>query len=264
MPQLRLSKKFKFLKYSKNLIVQSIVNNELHFGNFGKFFKSGIFGQFRWATFCQEDVTVMALDEGLRGETGTMRTHHISLLESPTGYQFSLAPKVDEMVELLKAHQVVSVLDVSCGIGQHSRYLIHHAFMVYALDIHYDILASLTPSVTPTHPGYLCLVTANFTRLPFQTACMDTIWCLSTIHHSRFPGIVMALQEFTRILCPGGFLCLDILSRNDPSYGQGTPLEPHMFIGSRIGEEDIPHHYTTQEEITQILSAFIMHSLEEV
>jgi len=206
----------------------------------------------------------MALDEGLRGETGTMRIHHISLLESSTGYQFSLAPKVNEMVELLKAHQVFSVLEVGCGMGQHSRYLIHHAFKVYALDIHYEILASLTPSVTPTHPGHFCPVTASFTKLPFQTASMDAIWCLSTIHHSNFSGIVMALQEFARILRPGGFLCLDILSRNDPSYGQGIPLGSHTFIGSRTGEEDIPHHYTTQEEITRILSAFILHSLEEV
>ncbi len=102
------------------------------------------------------------------------------------------------------------------------------------------------------------------TALPFQTGCLDAICCFSTIHHNRFADIVMTLQEFARVLRPGGFLFFDILSRNDPSYGRGSVLEPDTFIGSRSGEENIPHHYTSHEDITRALSAFNLHSLEEV
>ena len=57
---------------------------------------------------------------------------------------------------------------------------------------------------------------------------------------------------------------MDILSRNDPSYGFGRLIEPDTFIGSRPGEDGIPHYYASHEAITQALSAFTLHSLEEV
>jgi ubiquinone/menaquinone biosynthesis C-methylase UbiE len=193
-----------------------------------------------------------------------MRTHHISLIEGPTGYQFSLAPRVSEVIRLLRDQHAISVLDVGCGTGRHSRYLAHHAFTVYALDVQHKTLASLTRPVNRNQPGHLYPVTASFTTLPFQTACMDAICCFSTIHHSRFSDIIRALQEFARILRPGGLLCLDILSRNDPSYGQGSLLEPHTFVGSRTGEDGILHYYASHEDITRALSAFTLHSLEEV
>ena len=57
---------------------------------------------------------------------------------------------------------------------------------------------------------------------------------------------------------------LDILSQNDPSYGIGTTIEPHTFVGGRIGEENIPHHYVSQADLTKLLSAFELQSVEEV
>ena len=193
-----------------------------------------------------------------------MRTHHISLIEGSTGYQFSLAPKVSEMIRLLKDQHAISVLDVGCGTGRHSRHLAQHAFTVYSLDICHETLTSLTRPVSRDQSGHLYPVLARMTSLPFQTACLDAICCFSTIHHNRFSDIVMTLQEFARVLRPGGLLCLDILSRNDPSYGRGRLLEPHTFIGSRSGEDNIPHHYTSLEDITRALSAFTLRSLKEV
>jgi ubiquinone/menaquinone biosynthesis C-methylase UbiE len=193
-----------------------------------------------------------------------MRTHHISLIEGPTGYEFSLAPRVSKMIRLLKDQGALSVLDVGCGTGRHSRYLAHYAFTVYALDICHETLTPLTRPVNRDQPGHLYPVMASMTSLPFQTASLDAICCFSTIHHNRFSDIVMTLREFARVLRPGRLLCLDILSRNDPSYGRGSLLEPHTFIGSRSGEDNIPHHYTSHKDITRALSAFTLHTLEEV
>ena len=193
-----------------------------------------------------------------------MRTHHISLIEGPAGFEFSLAPRVSEMIHQLKDQHAVSVLDVGCGTGRHSRHLSQHGFIVYALDTSHETLTSLARPVNRDQSGHLYPVMARMTALPYQAACLDAVCCFSTIHHNRFSDIVMTLQEFTRVLRPGGYLCLDILSRNDPSYGRGSVLEPHTFIGSRSGEDNIPHHYTSHEDITRALSAFNLHSLEEV
>jgi hypothetical protein len=93
---------------------------------------------------------------------------------------------------------------------------------------------------------------------------MDAILCFSAIHHGLYREIVLAIQEFLRVLRPGGFLFLDILSRKDSTYGLGKALEPHTFVGGRSGEEDIPHHYVSQMDIKRILSAFTLRSIEEV
>ena len=168
------------------------------------------------------------------------------------------------MIRLLQDQRACSVLDAGCGTGRHSRHLAHHGLTAYALDICHETLVPLTQPVRRDQPGHLVPVTAGMASLPFQTACMDAICCFSTLHHSRFSDIVMTIQEFARVLRPGGLLFLDVLSQNDPSYGRGRQLEPHTFIGSRSGEEDIPHYYTSRKDITRALSAFALHSLEEV
>ena len=175
-----------------------------------------------------------------------MRTHHISLNKAPQGYQFSLEPKMVDIVDLLKDQKAANILDVGCGTGRHSRFLAKHAFSVYALDFSQKALVSLTKSIYRSQSKSLSPLRAHFTALPFQTACMDAILCFSTIHHGFHREIVQALQEFARVLHPGGFLFLDILSQNDPSYGIGTSIEPHTFVGGRSGEENIPHHYVSQ------------------
>lgn len=44
-----------------------------------------------------------------------------------------------------------------------------------------------------------------------------------------------------------------MLSKEDSSYGLGQAIEENTFIGSREGEEGIPHHYTDINEIKKLL-----------
>lgn len=47
-----------------------------------------------------------------------------------------------------------------------------------------------------------------------------------------------------------------MLSKEDSSYGLGQAIEENTFIGSREGEEGIPHHYTDINEIKKLLEEF--------
>jgi SAM-dependent methyltransferase len=187
-----------------------------------------------------------------------MRTHSVSLQKGPEGYYFDLEPKVYEIVRFLKEQKAVSVLDVGCGTGRHSRFLAQQSFTVFALDISQQTLSHINQESSEK----LFPVAASIS--PFQMAGVDAVVCFSTIHHGLYHEIKQTLGEIARVLRPGGFLFLDILSRNDPSYGIGTVLEPHTFVGGRSGEEDISHHYSDREELTRLFSTFKLYSLEEV
>ena len=46
------------------------------------------------------------------------------------------------------------------------------------------------------------------------------------------------------------------MSIEDDYFGYGQEIEPNTFVGSREGEEDIPHHYTDIEELKRLLKGF--------
>lgn len=76
------------------------------------------------------------------------------------------------------------------------------------------------------------------------------------MHHATYKDIKKAISEIHRILRPSGYFIFDFLSKLDSSYGIGTKIEENTFIGSRSGEENIPHHYTDENELKLLLNSF--------
>lgn len=46
------------------------------------------------------------------------------------------------------------------------------------------------------------------------------------------------------------------MSLEDDSFGLGKEIEKNTFIGSREGEEDIPHHYTDINKLKERFKDF--------
>ncbi|WP_331000776.1 class I SAM-dependent methyltransferase [Clostridium guangxiense] len=80
--------------------------------------------------------------------------------------------------------------------------------------------------------------------------------CTSTLHHATLSDIKQGINEICRILKPNRYFVFNFLSTLDPSYGIGTKIEENTFVGSRIGEENIPHHYTDENELEALLNKF--------
>lgn len=59
-----------------------------------------------------------------------------------------------------------------------------------------------------------------------------------------------------RVLEPTGVLVIDYVSTEDRNYGKGLEIDHNTFINSVEGEESIPHHYSTLEEIKELYSIF--------
>ena len=112
--------------------------------------------------------------------------------------------------------QGTDILDIGCGLGATLRYLTdRRGCRAYGLDISAQMLSKCRG---------LPVLQADATALPFYDACLDGIFCECVL--SLLPRKAEALQEFRRVLRPGGRLALtDIYRRGlSPETGWvGTP-----------------------------------------
>jgi len=58
------------------------------------------------------------------------------------------------------------------------------------------------------------------------------------------------------VLRRNGYFSFDFLSVEDDSFGIGEEIEENTFVGSREGEDNIPHHYTDVIELNELFNSF--------
>lgn len=147
------------------------------------------------------------------------------------------------------------VLDLCCGYGQHSLDLAGRGFHVTALDIEQNKINHLS-NISKNYDYQIDIVNADMKDTSLQSSSYDAILCLSAIHHQTYYDITRTIDEIYRLLIPKGLLLFDILSIDDITFGTGTQMEHNTFVGSRAGEENVPHHYSTENEIDELLSLY--------
>lgn len=147
-------------------------------------------------------------------------------------------------------------MDIGCGHGKHAFFFAEHGFDVYAGDADVEKIAWLDTHVQTNCPGRVTVRTMRAEEIPFRDEFFDAIICTSVLHHARLHAIEQGMGELYRVLKQGGCLLLDMLSIEDASYGVGEMLEQNTFVGSRLGEEDVPHHYTDRAEINRLTRRF--------
>lgn len=59
-----------------------------------------------------------------------------------------------------------------------------------------------------------------------------------------------------RVLKKNGYISINFMSIEDDSFGLGKEIEQNTFVGSREGEENIPHYYTDIDELKELLKRF--------
>lgn len=59
-----------------------------------------------------------------------------------------------------------------------------------------------------------------------------------------------------RILKPNGILFADFMSTEDNNYGKGVQIEEHTFLHEFLDHADVPHHYSSEEELREMLTIF--------
>lgn len=169
---------------------------------------------------------------------------------------FSVLPKIKRASALFKTRGYKDILDLGCGTGRHSIFLAKKGFNVYATDI-----SPTGIKIARKKAEALGLKDINFKQhdmrsIPFSGGFFDAVICTWAIHHGTLDEIQKAIDEIYRVLRPNGMVITDLLSVDTESYGLGEEIEKNTFIGKKTIEEDVPHHYSTREEILRLFLAF--------
>jgi len=156
---------------------------------------------------------------------------------------------VIEAVNFFKHELVRTVLDLGCGTGRHTAYLLEEGFQIYGCDSS-EVALELAMAALPTVDFETC----NMTALPYEDGFFDAVICNHVIQHGTIAEIKVAISEIHRILRKGGILFLVAISTNHPKYLTGTEIEPNTRINTDSVDGDLPHHFFTEEELRTLFS----------
>lgn len=107
------------------------------------------------------------------------------------------------------------VLDVATGAGHTAFALAPYAAEVVALDITKEMLAVAQKEAAERHLDNIRFLEGDAQQLPCADASFDVVSCRHAPHH--FPHVQRAVQEWARVLKPGGKLVLvDSISPEEP------------------------------------------------
>lgn len=179
--------------------------------------------------------------------------HSLTITDEYGFKQFSISDFIKEMKDKMTKKGCKRVLDLGCGSGRHSIYFDKAGFEVYAIDIDCGMIRK---NLKRLNIDDINVLESSFTDIPCKSDFFDAVICMSTLHHAVISDIKKGIFEVLRVLKPGGYFVFDFLSKKDISYGLGTEIEKDTFEGSRAGEDNIPHHYTDENELKMLLKDF--------
>jgi 2-polyprenyl-6-hydroxyphenyl methylase/3-demethylubiquinone-9 3-methyltransferase len=146
-------------------------------------------------------------------------------------------------------------LDAGCGTGTLARWLAERGCSVLGVDAASEMVAAATQSVqTENYSDRLNFVRVQtIARLALDDHTLDGILCSSVLEYVSDPGV--CLNEFSRVLKPGGLLLVSIPNRN--SVVRRIQLACH-HMGGLLGQNwlrflDYSRHQYSRREFERLL-----------
>jgi 2-polyprenyl-3-methyl-5-hydroxy-6-metoxy-1,4-benzoquinol methylase len=160
-------------------------------------------------------------------------------------------------VEFLKKHRYadegLTILDVACGNGRDSFYLIDNLNCnVLGADISEEAIELARNAVQERHKGYVKFDCIDFKDIKAGT--YDIIFIANIYYNFRKKDREQLWDLIKRTLKPNGILFLTALSVNDKEYyGKGEPVlgEYNSFMYSDPNYGSIYIHFHTREELEE-------------
>lgn len=170
--------------------------------------------------------------------------------------QFDVLPTVRVATDVFKKYGCKSVMDLGCGTGRHSIYLAKQGFKVYATDISETGLATTKLKAEKLNLDNIKFKKHDMRDIPFETNSFDGVLCVWSTGHGSLEDSRRNVSEIYRVLKPSGVVVIDYVSKDDENYGKGVEIGKDTFINNVEGEENIPHHYSTIDELKKLYSNF--------
>lgn len=169
---------------------------------------------------------------------------------------FKPLPRIKNASVTFKTLGYQMILDLACGTGRHTILMAKNGFTVYATDNSPSGLKIAAEKAAAAGLHNIHFQQHDMRDIPFPSGFFDAVICTWALQHGTRAQIQRTIDEIYRVLKTGGTVITDLPSTNTESCGMGREIEKNTYIGIKSMEEDVPHHYTTKEEIEELFSKF--------
>ncbi|MDF1558334.1 MAG: class I SAM-dependent methyltransferase [ANME-2 cluster archaeon] len=150
-----------------------------------------------------------------------------------------------------------TVLDAGCGIGRYTIPLAMQGYDILGVDISPGALGDLD-AVRLRRNLKMGLAAADISHLPFHDSIFHIVVCFGVLQHLLEAERTIAIDEFNRVLIPGGILIIEVLGRDDMRLG-GYEVEPFTFRR----DTGSVYHYFNLPELKGLLADFEVLDIKE-
>lgn len=120
------------------------------------------------------------------------------------------------------------ILDLGCGSGNNTLYLINHNKRVIACDLSENAIKSIIENFPEIEDAkYFNMLDG----IPYQDNSFDIIIADLSLHYFKKEDTIRLIEDLKRILKQGGHIILRVNSINDINHGagQGLEVEKHLY-----------------------------------
>lgn len=149
---------------------------------------------------------------------------------------------LDDYKELLMKYKDTEILDLGCGIGADTLYLIERGFHVLSCDFSREALNSIQKNIVGSKTKYFDM----FDSFPFADESYSVIIADLSLHYFDDATTTHIMKEIKRILKEDGILLSRVASTNDVNFGTGVgkQLEKNFYF-----EGDYTKRFFDKEDV---------------
>lgn len=135
---------------------------------------------------------------------------------------------LDEHRDILEKNKDTEILDLGCGIGADTLYLIERGYNVLSCDFSNEALKSIEDNISNSKTLYLNMME----KFPFEDGTYSLIIADLSLHYFDNDTTIYIMNEIKRILKNGGILLSRVASVNDFNFGagMGEQLEKNYYF----------------------------------
>jgi cyclopropane fatty-acyl-phospholipid synthase-like methyltransferase len=171
-------------------------------------------------------------------------------------------PEVEEMADRLQAEGHSRVLDIGCGLGRHTVYLAARGSEVTATDVASSAIEKCTENLKAA--GLTAtMVEIEMTEFPWPDGHFTGAVASNVIHHTDLATLKQIIASITRVLADGGYFAWVTPTPRHFACGRGREIEPMTWVDAGTHDGHLPHHYSTEEEVRELLADYEILLLDE-
>lgn len=163
---------------------------------------------------------------------------------------------LDKYADILEQSKETPIIDLGCGLGGDSLYLVERGYKVISCDVSDVALEKVKANIS----AYQTIMVNMLQGLPFNESTAKIIIADLCLHYFYWEDTVRIVDEIERVLIPGGYLLCRVNSTKDTNYGagQGDIMEENYFAT----KENIKRFFS-REQIEKLFTGWNIKYINE-